>query len=240
MTKKISLIFIVGLMLFGLFFAQNPNLVERPKSKDTPQYGIDALFLSQAQKDAINTIEFNHQKQMIDLKAAVDKANLDIQQAIRKENFADAKKHYATLFNKMKEMADARMDLMQAVLKELNDQQKLMMKAKDEHFDFSGWESYGIWGGTQWMQGVGWPGVFGQRLGMSNPNVKVTEESKTEEQLAAEEAEAAQRAIDARNRLIRSSNTGGTYIPTQGTREQTYRDSLMQQILNKNEKKDEE
>jgi len=162
MTKKISLVFSVGLMLCGLLFAQSPNLAERPKPIDTPQYGIDALFLSQAQKDAINTIEINHQKQMIDLKAAVDKANLDIKQAIHKENFADAKKHYTTLFNKMKEMADARMDLMQAVLKELNDQQKLMMKAKDEHFDFSGWESYGIWGGTQWMQGFGWPGVFGQ------------------------------------------------------------------------------
>ncbi|NLO10912.1 MAG: hypothetical protein GX122_00555 [Candidatus Cloacimonetes bacterium] len=160
MTKKTITFALVGLMLFGLLFAQgttpqkkttvpadpnaDPKLVDRPIPIGVPEHAIDALNLSQAQKDAFGTLRTDHQKQMIDFRAAIEKIELDIKEAIKNENFAEAKRLNTSLYNKKKEMADARIDHIQAIYKELNAEQKTMMKANGGHFGFFGRGGHGM------------------------------------------------------------------------------------------------
>lgn len=160
MTKKTITFALVGLMLFGLLFAQgttpqkkttvpadpnaDPKLVDRPTPIDVPGHAIDALNLSQAQKDAFGTLKNNHQKQMIDIRAAIEKIELDIKEAIKNENFTEAKRLNTSLYDKKKEMANARIDHIQAIYKELNAEQKTMMKANGGHFGFFGKGGHGM------------------------------------------------------------------------------------------------
>ncbi len=85
---------------------------------------MDALKLSKDQKDKIERLRASHQKQMNTLQAELENLEIDLQAAIDKDNFKAAKDLNKTIFNKKLQIADARIDHMEAVLKELNADQK--------------------------------------------------------------------------------------------------------------------
>lgn len=143
--KKFSIITLSLMLLTGMMFAQgtpekvkvapspvdNPNLKARLTPDDAPMPMMDMLKLSKEQIAKFQDLRLAHQKKMNTLKAEVENLKLDLLKAIRSENFNDAKKLNDSLYAKKKAMADARLDHIQAMLKELSADQKEIAK---EHF----------------------------------------------------------------------------------------------------------
>lgn len=174
--KKISIITLALMLLTGMMFAQgttpkhknmqvppnasqNPNLKDRLVPDDAPMPMLEMLNLSKDQLAKFQDLRLNHQKKMNTLQAEVENLRLDIQKALRAEKYADAKKLNDTLFNKMKEMANARIDHMQAMLKELTAEQKEMAR---EHFMMMGMGGPG----KGHMMGAGKGHMMGRGKGM--------------------------------------------------------------------------
>ena len=154
--KKILIITLALMLLTGMMFAQgtipkhnmqvpsspnqNPNLKDRLVPDDAPMPMLGKLNLSKDQMTKFQDLRLNHKKKMNTLEAEVENLRLDIQKALRSEKYADAKKLNDTLFNKMKEMANSRIDHMQTMLKELSADQKEIAR---EHFMMMGMGGFG-------------------------------------------------------------------------------------------------
>ncbi len=166
--KKFSIVTLSLMLLTGLLFAQgapmkhkdmqvpasptdNPNLKDRLTPQDAPMPMMEMLKLSKEQMAKFQDLRLEHQKQMNILEAEVENLKLDIRKMIQTEKFADAKKLNESLYTKKKDMANARIDHIQAMLKELTAEQKEIAK---EHFM------------QMWMQGPKGPGMMrGQGMG---------------------------------------------------------------------------
>lgn len=150
--KKFSIITLTLILLTGLLFAQgapmkhkgmqvpgspadNPKLKDRLAPEDAPMPMIEMLKLSKEQQAKFQDLRLEHQKRMNLLEAEVENLKLDIHKMIKGEQFADAKKLNDSLYAKKKDMANARIDHMQAMLKELSAEQKEIAK---EHFMMMG------------------------------------------------------------------------------------------------------
>jgi len=145
--KKLSIITLSLVLLTGLLFAQgvtpkkdmqvppsptmNPNLKPRLMPDDAPMMMMEKLDLSKDQIAKLEDIRLDHQKRMNTLRAEVENLQLDIQKAMQAEKYNDAKKLNDTIFMKRKDMANARVDHIQAMMKELTADQKEIAK---EHF----------------------------------------------------------------------------------------------------------
>lgn len=145
--KKTILISITALALAGLLFAQvtpapkpnpnvkvlpgpndNPNLKPRPMDLGPGPEMCRELQLSEAQQTKLEELRVSHRKAMNTLRAEIENLHMDIRQAIRKDDFTGAKRLTQNLFAKKNTMANARLDHLQAVLKELDAKQKEMFR----------------------------------------------------------------------------------------------------------------
>jgi hypothetical protein len=114
---------------------QNPNLKPRLTPDDAPMFMMEQLNLSKDQMAKLQDVRLEHQKRMNTLRAEVENLRLDIQKAIQGEKYSDAKKLNDTLYQKKKDMANAAIDHIQAMMKELTSDQKEIAK---EHFMMRG------------------------------------------------------------------------------------------------------
>lgn len=148
--KHIILIAIAALMLTGVLFSQ-PNMVRNPQTQpgmgtnDNPKLkerlAVDEpgngpmleLGLSEAQKTKIEELRLSHQKQMNTLEAEIENLEMDMQQAMNKEDFANARKLTKQLNDKRLVVANARIDHMEAMLKQLTPEQREKAKGMFMH-----------------------------------------------------------------------------------------------------------
>lgn len=158
MTHKPLIITITLVLLAGMLFAQgvthkkmrvpasptqDPRFKDRLTPMDAPMSMHQMLNLSKEQEAKLETIKNEHQKQMIDLKAAIEKINIDIKDAFKNEKYDLVKTLNVTLYTKKREIADAHIDHIQAMLSELNAEQKEIAK---EHFQSMGNKGMGMGG----------------------------------------------------------------------------------------------
>ena len=95
------------------------------------EHMMEALELSDAQKDKVETLTFEHKKQMIEVRAELETLLLEKKEAMKDNDFAAAKKLNAKIFDKKEEIANARLDLKDDIMNELTPEQQ--EKAKDLH-----------------------------------------------------------------------------------------------------------
>lgn len=142
--KKIMILTLSIVMLIGVLAAEQTEQKNMTRPEDNAMPGhrmmqgedcmgmpgmgqgmmMDALKLSKEQKDKIERLRASHQKQMNTLEAEIENLEIDLRAAIDKDNFKSAKELHKTIFSKKLQIADARLDHMEAVLKELNADQK--------------------------------------------------------------------------------------------------------------------
>lgn len=106
----------------GYNSADNPNLAPRPHDMNP----MEELKLNDTQKKKLDEFRSAHQKSMNLLDAEIENMHIDIMQAMKKEEFANAKKLTQQLFEKKLAKANARIDHLQMVMKELTPEQKEM------------------------------------------------------------------------------------------------------------------
>jgi len=106
--------------------AQNPNLVPRPGIEGHDMDMMMELKLSDAQKVKLEELKTSHQKSVNLMEAEIENLHIDIMQYLKKEDFANAKKLTQQLYDKKLAKANARIDHMQMVMKELTPEQKEM------------------------------------------------------------------------------------------------------------------
>ncbi|HNX38237.1 MAG TPA: hypothetical protein PL124_03270 [Candidatus Cloacimonadota bacterium] len=142
--KSIMTIALTLVMLVGVLFAEQtePKNMTRPDDKgmtemkmtpgDCPMgmgmgqgmMNMDEMKLTKEQKAKIENLRAAFQKQMNTLEAEVQNLKIDLMTAIDKDNFKSAKELNKALFAKKLQIADQKLDHMEAVLKELNGDQK--------------------------------------------------------------------------------------------------------------------
>ncbi|MDP2172974.1 MAG: Spy/CpxP family protein refolding chaperone [Candidatus Cloacimonadaceae bacterium] len=142
--QKVLIITLALMMLIGILSAQkpvvnpnatpgprtdsNPNLKDRP-APEMPMMGMmEKLNLSEAQKTRMETLRAEHMKMMNTSKAEIENIKIDLEAAIKTENYKKAKDLNKQLFAKKLMMADARIDHIAAMIKDLNPEQKAMIK----------------------------------------------------------------------------------------------------------------
>lgn len=142
--KKLLIIALALTMLIGILSAQkpmvnpnanpgprtdsNPNLKDRPMP-EMPMMGMmERLNLSEAQKTKLEDQRTAHMKMMNTAQAEIENIKIDLQTAIKSENFKRAKELNKQLYAKKLSLADARIDHIAAMIKELTAEQKAMIK----------------------------------------------------------------------------------------------------------------
>jgi|GEM_PF-2793084 len=117
MYRILTLVTLVALFLPMALMAQEMD-------SDGPDAGLEACKLSDEQRTQLNNIEAQIQKQMIDLRAATEKLEIDQRQAMEAENYAQARKIVDQLADKRAEMEKLNITRMEQVSKILTDDQK--------------------------------------------------------------------------------------------------------------------
>jgi len=143
--NKIITLAITLLMLAGMLFAQpvdkvnpnvktapvagmNENLIARPMPMDQPMDMMQMLDLDKTQQDKLSKLRDDFMKLMNTKRAELENLKIDLQNAIEKEDYAKAKNVTKQISDKKLEIAYARIDHMQAMMKELNAEQKEIAK----------------------------------------------------------------------------------------------------------------
>lgn len=91
------------------------------------------LDLTDAQKNKIETISSDHQKNMIQLNADIDILRIDEKNAMQEHDFTEAKKVVSKIYNLKEKMQLQKIDHQKAIWNELTeDQQKKMEELKHE------------------------------------------------------------------------------------------------------------
>lgn len=120
--KNLILIALAALLLSGLLFAQ-AGMAKNPNAH--PGMGpMKDMNLTDAQKTKVEELRLSHQKQMNTLDAEIQNLEMDMQQAMQKEDFVNARKLTKQLNDKRLVAAYARIDHMEAMLKQLTPEQK--------------------------------------------------------------------------------------------------------------------
>ncbi len=179
--KHITIILIALTLITGSLFAQgsvnnkkmaaprtpneNPKFVDRLTPMDAPMSLKDKMNFTDKQSAKMEELKLNLQKQMNTMQAQIDNLKLDKQNAMKAENFSQAKKLNGQIFDLHKEMSNARIDNMQAMLKELTEDQKAILK---EHCEMG----RGMGGGGMMMWGNGMRNNRkGMHRGFHNPHM---------------------------------------------------------------------
>jgi len=143
--KKLMILTLALLLAGGILLAQNattnPKVIPGPKVTDNPNLKprlvdegsgegrIRELNLTEAQLKKFDEKRSAFQKRMNTINAEIENLEIDIQQALKDENYSRAKELTKQLYDKKLARAHARIDHMQDMLKELTAEQKL--KARD-------------------------------------------------------------------------------------------------------------
>jgi len=160
--NKITIIAVLALALTGLLFGQSdakamPRARLGATSQDDPRLKdrlCDAcgdmevhcgMNLSDAQQKKLEPLRTEHLKTMNNLQAEIENLRIDMQQALKKEDFANLKKLAKTLNDKELSMEYARIDHLQQVYKELTPEQKEKMLG-----NFMNMHPHGRFQGKNW------------------------------------------------------------------------------------------
>ncbi len=136
------IIMILGIMLISSMLLAKTKADKRDKQHsmknkpeamaDSEMHGknmIDELKLTPEQKKKFENLRAEHQKLMNSIQADTRNLNIDLQTAIKADNFKRAKELNKQIAAKQNQMMDARIDHLEAMLKELTAEQK--EKAKE-------------------------------------------------------------------------------------------------------------
>lgn len=144
----------------------NPNLKSRLIDDGTGMGRIQELDLSEKQLKKLDELRMEHQKRMNTAQAEIENLHLDIEAALKADDYKRAKELTTQVFNKKAALAVARIDHMQSMMKELNAEQKIkarqmfmprhMIMMRQMHMDH--------------MQGKGMMPGMGQGMGMHRRN----------------------------------------------------------------------
>ncbi|HRY83725.1 MAG TPA: Spy/CpxP family protein refolding chaperone [Candidatus Cloacimonadota bacterium] len=132
MNKLIWITLAILLLGTMLVAADKPEPVKmdapKPMMEDCQGMGpmdmMKELGLNKTQTARLETIRNNHMKQMNSLDAEIENLQIDLQAALKADKYADAKAVQKQIFAKKLQRADARIDHMEAVMKELDPAQK--------------------------------------------------------------------------------------------------------------------
>jgi Spy/CpxP family protein refolding chaperone len=137
--KNLIILLVALLTITGMLFAQptpnpnvivppqtngNPNLKQLPPDLNTPKDWFDDLKLNENQKQKLGELRLAHQKDMNTKDADLENAKLDVMQALKKEDFKNAKELAKAITLKQQAKEYARIDFYQAILMELTPEQK--------------------------------------------------------------------------------------------------------------------
>lgn len=89
-----------------------------------PMDMMKELGLNKTQAAKLETLRNNHMKQMNSLEAEIENLQIDFRAALKNDKYADAKAVQKQIFAKKLQKAEARIDHMEAVMKELDATQK--------------------------------------------------------------------------------------------------------------------
>lgn len=143
--KKLTMITLVLVLTVGMLIAQpattpNPKAVPGPKVNDNPnlkdrpmpvmEHGniMMQMNLTDAQKTKLQNLRNDFQKRMNTMKAEIENLEIDIRAALKAEKYQDAKNLTKQMQDKKLNLAYAKIDHMQAMLKELTKEQKDMAR----------------------------------------------------------------------------------------------------------------
>jgi Spy/CpxP family protein refolding chaperone len=143
--NKIMMIAITLIMAVGMLIAQpvdkvnpnvkvgptpgmNENLKDRPRDVYPPMDMMQMLNLDKKQQEKLGKLRDDFQKNMNTKKAEIENLKIDLKNHMEAEDYAKAKTVTKQLFDKRLEIAYARIDHMQAMMKELNPEQKEIAK----------------------------------------------------------------------------------------------------------------
>jgi Spy/CpxP family protein refolding chaperone len=110
---------------------ENPQMMKHKleaKGQHEHQMMCDELKLTPEQKAKFENLRMEHQKNRNTLQADIKNIRIDIQAAIKVENFKRAKDLNKQLSAKKTQLADARIDHMEAMMKELTTEQKVIAR----------------------------------------------------------------------------------------------------------------
>lgn len=134
--RKLVLLLIIILGLAGTLFAMPGERGQRGQKQDAcdhrgrmgdndMEHGFLAdLNLTPEQETKIDNLMITHHKEMIDLKAALEKLHIEKQEALKKEDYKTANKIIDQLATKRAEMQKKGLALRESIMKELTPEQK--------------------------------------------------------------------------------------------------------------------
>jgi len=99
-------------------------MMAQETDSDVPDASLEACKLTDEQRAQLDDINTQIQKQMIDLRAATEKLEIDQRQAMEAENYAQARKLVDQLSTKRAEMEKLNITRMEQISKILTDDQK--------------------------------------------------------------------------------------------------------------------
>lgn len=112
-----------------------PNLKERPVPMDPMLNCAEDLKLTEAQIQKFDELRMGFEKTQNTIQAEIENMRLDQQAAMKAENYSKAKELNKQIYTKKITLADARIDFMSSRMKELNAEQKELMKQNMMGFD---------------------------------------------------------------------------------------------------------
>jgi len=111
----------------------NPRLKDRLTDEGTPMGRLEELNLSEAQKSKLQELRTSHHKQMNTLDAEIKNLELDLKQAVERDDYATAKRLNQQLHEKKASKSNAHLSHMEAVMKELDPQQREQYREAFQH-----------------------------------------------------------------------------------------------------------
>lgn len=180
--KKLMILSLALILLAGILLAQKAEpkaaltappstFKERPVPLDPMLNCAEELQLTEAQIKKFDELRTAFDKAKNTAEAEIENLMIDMHTAMKAENFSQAKALNKQMFAKRNQMADARIDFMAARLKELNAEQKEIMKKNMMQFEGHGRQMQNCQGMKgQGMQMHNRKGMNGQGMQMHNRN----------------------------------------------------------------------
>ncbi|MEN6444653.1 MAG: Spy/CpxP family protein refolding chaperone [Candidatus Cloacimonas sp.] len=144
--KRIVFLTLTLMLVCGIVFAQT----DAPKDRTAPkamnkevqvgnqerpmQKCMDDLKLNDAQKAKWEELKINFEKTKNTLQAEIKNLRIDVQSALKDENYLRAKDLNKQIALKNNALADARVDFLAARMKELTSEQKAILKKNMKQF----------------------------------------------------------------------------------------------------------
>ena len=144
--KKIIFLTLALIFVCGALLAQtdapkdrsNPKVqsegIKSPKPEMPMQKCLEELKLTDAQKKKFEELKISFEKNKNTLNAEIKNLKIDLQKALKDENYKQAKDLNKQIATKRNVLADAKVDFLAARMKELTPEQKATLKKNMPHF----------------------------------------------------------------------------------------------------------